>query len=145
MTPTIEEINQMELDTQSRTSTSPLRAAAVGAVVALIANLVIWLVGAAAGAGYDVTPGGGQTIQVGALAVTLSTIIPFVIGGGAVLAARRWPRAPRTLAWAGLAVALLSLITPITAQTDSTTRLALSLMHVLAGVVWWASIRRAAR
>ena len=85
------------------------------------------------------------TTQVGVGLVVLMSVTPALLGGLALqFAARRGVRAWRAVGWLGLALGLLTVPMPLTVQASVGTTVTLSSMHVIAGLVWFAAIRRAA-
>lgn len=114
---------------------------AVAAAVALATNVVVLWFATALGVSFQViTPQ-----PVSALAVALLTVLPLALGGTAVvLADRRRPGLHRVVAWAGPGVALLSTAGAALAAADAPTALALSVMHLVVGVAWFAGVHRPA-
>ncbi len=118
----------------------PLVATASGS---LVANLAIWGVATLAGTTFEVAmPQATTTQAVSPLSVAaLSVLSPLV--GGLVLTITGdradvwWPR----FAWLGLLVSIVTM--PIFMETDVGTRVALSLMHLVVGLLWWMTVRRA--
>ena len=110
------------------------QASAAGAVAAAVGNLVIFLIGLAAGASFVVMDR-GELHQVTAGEVIVATVPPLVVGTVlAALLARWWPGVLRLAQVIGGTLALLTAAGPIMADTDGGTRLALALMHVVLGV-----------
>lgn len=112
----------------------------VGVAVAL--NLVVLAVLAATGADLSVTvPGGPGTLTIDAVAVIAATAGPLLIAGLiATAVVRRVPSLRRWAAWAGLALALVSVVAPLTLEADAATRAGLAVMHVVAGVAWFVAM-----
>jgi hypothetical protein len=120
---------------------------AVPVVAAVGANLAVLAVGKAADASFVVAGrnDGDAPMEIGVAAVIIASVLPLVIGLVATaLAARRWPRAAGRLRIAGAALAVLSLAAPLTADTDTTTRLSLAVMHLVVGAAYLAGTRRTA-
>jgi len=115
--------------------------------VAVALNLVVLAVLAATGADLAVVvPGGPGAITIDAIAVILATLAPLLLAGLiAILITRRLPAAQRWLAWAGLLVALVSIVAPLTLQADAATRAGLAVMHVVAGIAWFVALTAPAR
>ena len=111
----------------------------VAAVGAIVTSWVVMLAGHAAGASFVLDDRGTPHV-VQAVDVVVATW-PMVVG---VLLAALLGRVRAWLLRAGQAVggllALLSVAGPMTATTDSGTRLALGLMHVVVGVVAVAAL-----
>lgn len=106
--------------------------AVLGAVaVAVVANLIVWGIGAAAGGSFvlvdgdtveDVAPGG----------VILMSAVPLLIGLTiAVVIARWWTGVLRLAAVVGSLLALLTIGGTLSADFDTATTVSLSIMHVV--------------
>lgn len=115
--------------------------------VAVVLNLVVLAVLAATGADLSVTmPGGPGALTIDAVAVVAATAAPLLVAGLVATAIlRRVPSLRRWAAWAGLALALVSVIAPLTLQADAATRAGLAAMHVVAGVAWFVALTAPAR
>lgn len=115
--------------------------------VAAVLNLVVLAVLAATGADLSVTMAGGPgTLAIDAVAVIAATVAPLLLAGLVATAIlRRVPSLRRWAAWAGLALALVSVIAPLTLQVDAATRAGLAVMHVVAGVAWFVALTAPAR
>jgi hypothetical protein len=124
------------------TSRPSLRAAVTTGIVGASSGTVLWLVAATAGVDFEVTTG-GATLTVTPVEIAATVAVATTVGG-LVLAAtrRRWPEAPQVLAWAGLAVGLLSAVSPLLAASSMAAGLALALMHLITGTAWWVAVRR---
>lgn len=110
------------------------QASAAGAVAATVANLVILLIGRAAGASFVVVDG-ANLHEVATTGVIIATVPPLVVGTVlAALLAHWWPPIIRVAQVIGGALALLTVAGPLMADTDGGTRLALALMHVVLAV-----------
>lgn len=110
------------------------QAIAAGAVVAVVANLLILLIGWAAGASFLVMDAGSPH-EVTAWSVVVATVPALVLGTGlAALLSRWWPGVIRLAQVIGGGLALLTVAGPMMADTDGATRLALAMMHVVPGV-----------
>lgn len=115
--------------------------------VAAVLNLVVLAVLAATGADLSVTmPGGPGTLAIDAVTVIAATVAPLLIAGLVATAIiRRVPSLRRWAAWAGLALALVSVVAPLTLQAEAATRAGLAVMHVVAGVAWFVALTAPAR
>jgi hypothetical protein len=121
-----------------------LRAAGGAAAVALVLNLADRLVAGALGADFQVTIS-GTTQTVGAVMVTTMTLVPMLLGAVALVVASRWGRRGwDAVGWLGLALGVVSAVLPLTADADAGTRVALALMHLVAGVTWLVAVRAVA-
>jgi len=117
-----------------------LRAVGVATLAALIVNVVVWAGLTARGAELVVTRG-GSAMQIGALPVVASTVLPMLVGGGLLaLLAHRTPRAWPVLAWLGVALAVATLPMSLLADATTGTRVGLAAMHLVAGAVWWTAL-----
>ncbi|MEO6143711.1 MAG: DUF6069 family protein [Dermatophilaceae bacterium] len=115
--------------------------------IALVANLVV--LGVARLAGADMLVQRSETVtamMIGVGPVSVLTVGPMLLATLLLLPLRRWgARAWHALAVTGLVVALVTVPAPFTMLAEGSTRVALALMHVIAGVVWFIVVRRAAR
>ncbi len=124
------------------TAPDVLRRAGIVAGAALIVNLLILTLARLFGADMLVDQG-GEGIEIGYLPVAISSVAPVVVGGLLLLVARRHPKGLRLMAAIGLVVALVSVVAPVLAALGVGTAVALSLMHVVVGVIWFVVLRRA--
>jgi hypothetical protein len=118
-------------------STAPWRAVltitAVAFVLTVLACELVLLVGRAAEASFVITaPGAPPHLVTGWDVLIATTTLPIGVLLAAALARWRWwfLRVGQVV---GAALGLLTAIGPLTGPTDSGTRLALGLMHVLVG------------
>ncbi|MGQ0773393.1 MAG: DUF6069 family protein [Pseudonocardiales bacterium] len=110
------------------------QAITAGAVAATVANLVILLIGRAAGASFLVVDG-ANVHEVATVGVIIATVPPLVVGTVlAALLAQWWPVVIRLAQVIGGGLALLTVAGPVMADTDGGTQLALALMHVVLAV-----------
>lgn len=130
-------------DTTATTGTAPTRSTtpwrtvltvtAIAYVASVVACVLVQLVGTAAEASFVLTAPGAppHTVTTWDI-VTTALVLPVGVLLTAVLARWRWwfLRVGQVV---GGALALLSVLGPLAGPTDSGTRLALSLMHVLVG------------
>ena len=114
------------------------RAAAIGAVVAAVANVAIWAVGRAADVSFLVTPVGSATAtEIGVGMVVATTLVAFAAGMGLfALAARRSGRWARAVVGTGVVVAVVSAAGPLSTAADTSTGVLLAAMHLLTGAVF---------
>jgi hypothetical protein len=124
----------------------------LAAVVAgVVVNLVIFAVAKAAGVAMTVPDpnNAGALLEVNAVSAVISSAVPLLLG--AVVAGLTVPR----FSWAlpalqviGGALAVLTVLGPLGADTDTGTKVVLSLWHLVLGVVYvgalWQSRREAA-
>ncbi len=118
--------------------TTPFRYArlAIVAAVAAVANALVFVIGEVAGASMSInSPAYSQiTLVMSAIA----TLLPLLIAGGATwLIARRVPAFRRIARVLGLAVALLSMISPFVVAQDLVTAISLAAMHLVAAAAWF--------
>lgn len=115
--------------------------AAIGAVAG---NLLVLLGGRLAGADMSVLqPGASEPLELGVAVVALMTALPLTLGTAALALATRWGRRGWTiLGWLGLAVGLLTTVSPFTVEASTATAVTLAFMHVMPGVVWFLLVRR---
>lgn len=127
----------MSVDSIPAIRRGPWRAAAtavaLAAVGAILVNEVVMLAGRAAGASFVLDDRGTPHV-VTAVDVVVATW-PMVAGMALAVVLARWrPWFLRVAQVVGGGLALLSVAGPMLAVTDSGTRLALGLMHVVVGV-----------
>ncbi|MGH3903041.1 MAG: DUF6069 family protein [Pseudonocardiaceae bacterium] len=128
------------------------QAIAAAAVAATVVNLLILLIGRAAGASFEYVDGAGLH-AVTVSGVITSSAVPLVIGTVlATLLGLWWPGFIRVAQVVGGGLALLTVAGPMMADTGTGTQLALAAMHVIVGVavvlglepIWrWTKARRA--
>jgi Family of unknown function (DUF6069) len=138
-------ITSTDLDTTR--SRSLRREAAIGAVAATAANVAVWAAGRAAEVSFLVSPVFSRaTIQVGIVSVVLTTLIAFAVGIGLfALAARRSDRWARAVLAAGILVAVVSTVGPLSTAENTTTGVLLATMHLLTGAAFAITAARALR
>lgn len=125
---------------------APLRTTlAAGLTIAAI-NLALLGIGHLLGADMQVAQSAADTptaVSVGS--VLLMSFGPMILGGLTLwLAARRGLRAWHAVGWLGLALGLLTTPMPFAVVATTGTSMTLSSMHVVAGLVWFTLVRRAA-
>lgn len=119
------------------TASDPLRIG-LATVAAVIVNVLILLIGDAAGASLEID----APYDLNAFAVILSTAVPLLAASAVVVyvLVPRYPAAHRWLAWGGAAFALLTAAMPFTVAEDTGTAVTLALMHVAAGAAWLVAV-----
>ncbi|WP_327150121.1 DUF6069 family protein [Nocardia sp. NBC_01329] len=101
---------------------------AIGA--ALLANLVVWLIGAAAGGTFE-TADAGQAQSVAPGGIIMMTVVPMLIGlGAAALLSYRWIGVLRVAAVTGSALAVATIGGTVGADFDTASTVALSITHL---------------
>jgi hypothetical protein len=126
------------------TTRTGTRNRALVVVSATLAPLIVWLVAVPLS---DVTlrvhPGGSAAQTVGAGVVVTVALLASVAGWGLLaLLERRTSRAHRLWTGISLAVALLSLLGPLTSAATATTAAVLVLMHLAVAAVLITGLRR---
>lgn len=128
--------------TSAARSASPFRLGrlAVLAVVATVGNALLYVIGSATGASMTAQSAGTTQAIPLALAVG-ATLVPLLLAGAVTwLIAHRFSGFRRVAQWLGLAVALLSMVSPFVAAVDLATAITLALMHVVAGAAWFSGL-----
>lgn len=109
------------------------QAITVGVIVSVVANVVVFIAGKAAGASFLLIDNGSPH-QIVAVDVVISAAAPLAIGTAlAVLMSRWWQPVLRVAQVIAAVLALLTIAGPAMAETDTATLVSLGLMHVLAG------------
>jgi hypothetical protein len=126
---------------------SVLRATTVCALAAVGVNLVLWGIGRAAGASFLVDPAlGDPNVEVGALKVVVTTVLPFAVGVLLLaLAARRSRRWVIRVGVVGAAFALASAAGPVDGGHDTATGVLLATMHLTTGAAFVVAATRFGR
>jgi len=107
------------------------KAIAAAAAGALIVNLVLWLIGLAAGGDFE-TVDNGKAMTVAPGGVVVLTLIPLIVGlTAAALLAVKWPVFIRIAQVLGAIAALGTVALTIKADFDGPSTVALALMHVV--------------
>ncbi|MDQ4009537.1 MAG: DUF6069 family protein [Actinomycetota bacterium] len=110
------------------------QAITAGAVAAAVLNLTIFFIGSATGASFAFLDR-GTLHEIDAWGVITATVPPLVAGAGlTTLLARWWSWVIRLAQVIGGGLALLTVAGPLMIDADSTTRVALALMHVVLAV-----------
>jgi hypothetical protein len=111
--------------------------AVLGAVaVSLFGNLVLWLVGMAAGGDFTMTDPEGVRASVAPGGVVLMTVAPLAVGmTAAVLLSKLWAPILRVAAVFGALASLGTIAGTLSADFDGPSTVTLSLMHVVIAAV----------
>jgi len=130
----------MSLSGTEQVATSRLwRAALVAAISAVVANLIVFVVARNVfGLGLAIPLGGaGSPIEpLPAFMVAIATAVPALAAAGLLALLARFTRRPILIFQIiATAFALLSLGGPLSLPVDTTTKLVLSLMHLVAAAV----------
>jgi hypothetical protein len=113
-------------------------------VVALAANLVVYLVGRLAGVGFVATTGALAGQPITAVQVTIMSVLPTIVGIAFAVLLNRWGRL-RTAQIVGAAFAVLSVGLIIPAGFDAASAIFLGVLHLLTGAVYVLGLQRAIR
>nr|WP_296773922.1 DUF6069 family protein [Rhodococcus sp. (in: high G+C Gram-positive bacteria)] len=121
--------------TLSGVTLSRPRAVLFSTLFALVVNLVLWLIGLAAGATFELTDA-GTTMAVAPGGVVMLTVVPMMVGMGiAALVSLRWLPIVRIAQVIGFVAPLATIAMTVAADFDAASTAALSLMHVVIAVV----------
>jgi Family of unknown function (DUF6069) len=133
-------ISTSTLDATPR-NRSALQVAAIGALAATVANVALWVGGRAADVRFLVSPlAGAPTMQVGVVAVVLTTLLTFAVGWAVLaLAGRRSRRWVRVVMTAAALVAVVSAAGPLLTAQDTATGALLAAMHLVTGAAFVAT------
>jgi hypothetical protein len=120
------------------------RALTLGVAVAATVAINLVVLGIASTAGAPMLTGAADAPEpVGVQAVVLASLVPMLLGAVlVVLVASRVPGLVRVLAWVGLSLGAVTAAAPLVLALDVSTGVALALMHLVAGVVWFVAVRR---
>jgi hypothetical protein len=118
---------------------TPFRRVAVGSVAAAVAGAaVLFAYGAAAIAVHGSMSVGdpGHTVPITAASFAIGVLFSSFFGVLLAVALARWAKRPaQTFTRAAIALTVVSLYAPFTAQTDTATRYLLAVGHVIAAAV----------
>jgi|GEM_PF-1021188 len=107
-------------------------------LIGVILNAGVFLIGRAAGASMEITD---PTMTITVWTILFGTAVPLLLFGLIAWAGSRRVPALRTwFAWAGLAFAVLPAVSPFLFAADLTSAIALAIIHVVAGVVWFIGL-----
>ncbi|MGF0314919.1 DUF6069 family protein [Nocardia fluminea] len=106
--------------------------AVLGAVVAaVVLNLIVWAIGAAAGGSF-VTVDNGKLLDVAPGGVILMSTVPLLIGlTVAVLVSYLWTGVLRTAAVVGSVLSIGTIAMTVSSNFDTASTITLSVMHVV--------------
>jgi hypothetical protein len=123
---------------------SVLRVPTICALAAVGVNLVLWGIGRTAGASFLVDPAlGDPNVEVGAVKVIVTTMLPFAVGVLLLaLAARRSRRWVIRVGAVGAAFALASAAGPVDGGHDTATGMLLATMHLTTGAAFVVAAMR---
>ncbi|KXO94008.1 DUF6069 family protein [Tsukamurella pseudospumae] len=104
--------------------------------LALLGNLILWLVGLAAGGDFTMTDEAGARASVAPGGVVLMTVAPLAVGmTAAVLLSKLWAPILRVAAVVGAAASLGTVAGTLAADFDGASTTTLALMHVVIAAV----------
>lgn len=110
-------------------------AVAATVIGALVPNLVIWLLGLAAGGSFEMTDA-GTTSSVAPGGVVILTVVPTLIGMTlAALISLKWVAVIRPAEVIGALLPLATIALTVQADFDTASTIALAAMHVVIAVV----------
>jgi len=134
------------VDTIPRSKIGRPTAIALAIGVTLAVNLLLWLVGSAAGGSFEMTDAAGRTTSAAPTGVVVLTVVPMSIGlSAAALLSLRWPRVIPIAQIIGAVLAVATIGLTLATDFDAPSMTMLSMMHitVAAGVVFaLGTIRR---
>lgn len=108
--------------------------------IALVANILIYVIASAAGATWNV----GMPFTVSVFMVAGATVVPMLLGWLIVRAiAKRSPAVTTWAAWLVLAFSVAGAPSGWLASQEVATGLALGAMHIVVGLAWFFSIKSA--
>ncbi|WKG10179.1 DUF6069 family protein [Nocardia sp. PE-7] len=101
------------------------------AAVAVVLNLIVWAIGAAAGGSFIMTDQ-GKASSVAPGGVIMMSAVPLLIGlTVAVLVSYKWTGVLRTAAVVGSVLSLATIALTVSTDFDTASTIALSVMHVV--------------
>ncbi|MBF6240929.1 DUF6069 family protein [Nocardia otitidiscaviarum] len=105
--------------------------AVLGAIIgAVLVNLVVWLIGAAAGGSFEMT-NEGVTQSVAPGGIVILTVVPMLVGlTAAALLSYKWVGVLRTAAVIGSLLAVATIALTVDADFDTASTIALSITHL---------------
>ncbi|WP_037140252.1 DUF6069 family protein [Rhodococcoides fascians] len=119
----------------SARSLSRPRAVLFSVLLALVLNLVLWVIGLAAGGNFELTDA-GTTMAVAPGGVVMLTVVPMVVGMGvAALVSLKWLPVVRIAQVVGVVAPLGTIAMTVAADFDAASTITLALMHVVIAVV----------
>ncbi|MFD5176350.1 DUF6069 family protein [Nocardia sp. NPDC058379] len=102
-----------------------------GVVAAVVANLIVWGIGAAAGGSF-ITTDSGKVMDVAPGGVIFMSTVPLLIGlTVAVLVSYLWTGVLRVAAVVGSLLSIATIAMTVDADFDTASTIALSVMHVV--------------
>lgn len=125
--------------TAERTHPFALGRLVVVAVIAAAVNAAVFGIGSAAGA--SMTIDSPAYSQITLVMTVVATLVPLLLAGVVTWAiSRKSPGFRRVALWLGLAVALLSIVSPFVVGNDAATIASLVAMHLVAAAAWGVSV-----
>lgn len=112
---------------------------AIVAVLAAVANMIVFWIGTASGASMTINSPGYSTITLAMSA--LASFFPIFIAALVVwFIARKHPKFCRIAQWLGVAVAVLSMVSPFFLANDTATGFVLAAMHLVVAIGWYFAV-----
>jgi hypothetical protein len=113
----------------------PLVGALAGSAVALVGNTAVFLLAnAIRGATIHASTDGTNASDLPYVAVVVASVLPLLVGAGVLWALSRFTRsALRVWTVVALALTVLSLAAPLFLPVDVGSKIALAVMHIVAG------------
>ncbi|MGU3432368.1 DUF6069 family protein [Actinomycetes bacterium M1A6_2h] len=125
-----------------RTISSRPRVVATIVLGALIVNVILWLIGLAAGGTFAFTDN-GEEFSAAPGGVVMLTVAPLLVGTGVAAAISvKWAGVIRIAEVIGAVAALGTVALTLQADFDAVSTVALSLMHVVIAVVLVVGLER---
>jgi hypothetical protein len=119
------------------------RLGAAAAAIAAILNVVILVIGRAAGVSFVVPSFTGTPMTVVPAVVVFTVVFWFVLGLLlTTFVAARQPGRLAAIQRVAAVVTVVSLLQPLTVDADAATRLVLAIMHPVAGAAFILALRR---
>ncbi|WP_406168190.1 DUF6069 family protein [Streptomyces sp. NBC_00996] len=125
---------------QGRRGLPAWQAVICAAVIAAVANVIVLIIGDAAGASL-VLELNGKPDEIGAADVIIVSVLAPAVGVTAAVLLARWrPGFLRVAQILAAAVAVVSLVGPLTLETDGGTATTIAVMHLLVGGIAIAAL-----
>lgn len=118
----------------------------MAAVGAGVVNAIILVAAKASGVDFVVPDQRtGGTMEIAVVQVILLTAFPLLVGTALAAVVERFGKPIRWVEYLAMVLALLSLYAPLSVDSDLSTKLVLSSMHVISGVALVTALERAAQ
>ena len=111
---------------------------AIWVAAAVVANVVLFFTGQAAGATYSV----GSPAPIDAVMTAIATVVPLSIGAFvAYFVGKKSTKALKILVWVGFGLAVISAPNGWVLSQDVATGLTLGAMHLVAACAWLLAVK----